>query len=99
MSISAHDIYAVLGAMVLAGIGGELFLKGVLGGGQRAARGETACGDKPRRTYRAAGNWWWRGRPDTDSRSRRRYRSRPRLPAAGGLSNFIFATVTAGRTL
>jgi hypothetical protein len=38
MSISAHDIYAVLGAMVLAGIGGELFLKGVLGGGQRAAK-------------------------------------------------------------
>ncbi|MDP1651389.1 MAG: sodium:calcium antiporter [Rhodocyclaceae bacterium] len=31
MSISAHDIFAILGAIVLAGVGGELFLKGVLG--------------------------------------------------------------------
>lgn len=31
MSISAHDLLAMLGAIALAGIGGELFLKGVLG--------------------------------------------------------------------
>lgn len=31
MSISANDILMLLGAVVLAGVGGELFLKGVLG--------------------------------------------------------------------
>lgn len=31
MSISGHDGVAMLGAVALAGIGGELFLKGVLG--------------------------------------------------------------------
>ena len=31
MTIAAHDLLAMLGAIVLAGIGGELFLKGVLG--------------------------------------------------------------------
>lgn len=31
MTISSHDLLAVLGAVVLAGVGGELFLKGVLG--------------------------------------------------------------------
>lgn len=31
MPVTAHDLLAMLGAIVLAGIGGELFLKGVLG--------------------------------------------------------------------
>lgn len=31
MSLSAHDLLTLLGAVALAGIGGELFLKGVLG--------------------------------------------------------------------